>query len=50
MMTNFNLPKCHCLYCGKNWIPRVANPQYCPKCHAPVGQKRKRKIRRRNRR
>lgn len=35
-----------CLRCGYRWIPRVAEPVACPKCHSPLWNKpRVRKVR-----
>lgn len=35
------LPKCKCLRCGWEWIPRIQNPTMCPNpdCHSPYWNK-----------
>lgn len=38
-MNNIELPKCKCLRCGAEWLPRVVNPVTCPKCKSPYWMK-----------
>lgn len=32
MAGNEELPKLHCVKCGHDWVPRVPNPELCPRC------------------
>jgi len=34
-MSVIKLPKLRCKYCGHEWLPRVSNPTWCPKCMHP---------------
>lgn len=34
-MAGVRLPKVKCKRCGWEWVPRVANPKWCPKCNSP---------------
>lgn len=33
-----SLPQLECPRCGYTWVPRMEQPQYCPRCHAPRTQ------------